>query len=1053
MKKKVRFFSMALAILMILPMLVVLPVTVSADPVITEVSNCDELVAALSAHQTSQDTNEIIRLTDDIILDPTAYNTLGDRYIYGRFDGQNHTIYNMDNTMSSLIWPFGNSVIENFTVSNLTEPGGSEFTVTKQTSLFGGEPTADEIQEGETSIIRNVTNYRSITSGVSNYGGLFIRKFNIAGTIRFENCVNNGDYKMTNNNTYQLGGFIGYMVQGTVEFVGCTNNGDITGSMAGGFVAVYRDNNSTIRMTNCTNNGTIRGWNGTKGYGIAGGFIGGYQSAGTLAYNYTIEMTNCVNTGDIYVTSSGSQTTGIGGLIGCAGTAKSGKTLSITLTKCRVENCTIDTNGRNEYAAPLIGKCSPGSVSTYTVKAMCCSVSNVNVIGGTARKLIGVASASDSMRPVATACEFTNVTEDGSDEWNEDALNLVKCVLMTPYAEIADGEEMLDVDFENAEYMDLALWDNDNYDDLDVTVGHEIDSNKNSIPYVTFKSLSTTYKRGIWGGDLPATVFPLSTGVQYTVYFDLTMDAGMRCAFYPDGIQGIAIIQNNTYTQYQSWSSTSGTEANWAKSTDYGSDLKRFAVELDYDTGTLTLYGRNQNGTYIYINEATGLEFDSDVLGCYFWAGNTAGKKATVSNMWIEKGLTVDELDRDAIGYTAYAAQADGALLQTVNFNQAGWNPGFASDSNCGADVEIISNDSVKFTLNGTSNNRAMWGAELVDTLPLVGTIRSNPGVEYTFVFDVTFGNDNMRVGVMPDAENALMIQGNGALEWRRWNTQQGSISEKWTDHTDVTGSTQTFALVMDYDACSYALYVKQSNGSFEYVTSREKSYLWDTYDTMNFRFRVDIKSGTPDESYTVIVSNVKIYKGLEYADLRVFNTAAGAAIRMDNPTGLRFTGYIGKGFLGDLQSTYGSANVKVGMFITPTDYLTDNGLEFTKAALDGCGALPSGKKYVKVEAGTILDDGNAYKINCVLANVLSANYDRAFSAITYVEVNGNVYFYSAYNETDHSRSIGAVAEAAMLDVSSEQTGEYQYEVEIESETKYSPYTEAQRTILQSFFQ
>ena len=1054
MKKTIRFFSIALVCLMLLPLLSALPLKVNAtDPVVYEVSNCAELVDALTAHNVSKDPTETIRLTDDIILDPATYNTLGDRYVYGTFDGQNHTIYNMTNDVKSLVWPYGNSLIENFTVSKLTAPDGDEFTVTGQTSLLGSEPTASEIKEGETSIIRNVKNERSITSGVSNYGGLFIRKFNIAGTIRFENCVNYGNYYQTNDNTWQLGGFIGYMVQGTVEFVECVNNGNITASNAGGFVAVYRDNSSTIRMTDCTNHGTITGWNGSsKGYGVAGGFIGGYTNDGTLGYNYTIEMTNCVNDGDILVTGNGTRATGIGGLIGCAGTSKSGKNLSITLNKCRVENCTIDTNGKSEYAAPLIGKCSPGSVNTYQIEATCCSVSNVNVVGGTARKLIGVVSATDSTKPVATACEFTNVRENGSAVWNGNALDSVKCVLMTPYAEIADGEELLAVDFDAA-YMDpgfLITGDQaDNNDDLDIAVT----DNGNTV---TFTSINANNKRGIWGSALPAATFPLSAGTKYTVYFTLTMDAGMKCAVYPDGKQGIAIIQTSTYTKSPCWSTMSGTEANWANKTDYGNKLKNFAVEIDYDAGTITLYGQHRNGLYVYINQATGLTFDSDVLYCAFWAGNTAGNTVTVSDVSIEKGETVPVLDANAIGYTAYQAASDNSLLRTVNFKQAGWDPDFADANNLGADVEI-SNDgtAVTFTVHSNHNKRAMWGNYLVDTLPLYsGGYNSSDGVKYTFVYDVTFGHENVGVGIQVDGTTALVVDGAGNSYWYRWNDKHSSSgpNTNWLDYTDVPADEkQTFAVAMDYNANSFDLYVKQSNGSFAFVRSITRTV--EDWDGSRVRPRINVRAitGTPDASYTATVANLKIYKGTAFGDRHVLETADGAAVRLSNPTGLRFTGYIGKGLLDELKAEYGNANVKIGMLITPTDYLTANSLAFTKEALDGCGSLPAGKKYRKIEASTILEseDGNAYKINCVLSNVLEANYGRKFSAVTYIEVNGSTYYYADYSEANNARSISYVAEAALLDLSDTQTGEYQYAVE--ATAKYSPYTESQRTTLEGF--
>ena len=1056
MKKTARFLSLALVCLMLLPLLSALPVKVKAtEPVVYEVSNCAELVEALTAHNVSKDPTETIRLTDDIILDPAAFGAIGDRYVYGTFDGQGHTFYNMTNDLGSLLWPYGNSLIENFTVSGKTAPDGDDLVITQKTSIFGEQPTSDEVKEGETSIIRNVINERSLTSGINNYGGFFFRQFTIAGTIRFENCVNRADYKTTANSNYKLAGFIGYMNTGTVEFVNCSNEGDIYSSQSGGFISVYRNGASTIRMINCTNSGTITGRYSSSCYGVAGGFIGGRDNAGAIGYDVTIEMTNCVNTGDIVAAGSGStKAGGIGGLIGCVGNAASGKNLSITLTRCRVENCTISTNGADLYAAPLIGRCSPGSVSTYQIAATCCSVSNVNVVGGTARKLIGVASANDNTRPVATACEFTSVTEGGSAVWNENALASVKCVLMTPYAEIADGEELLEVNFA----PEAIWWDPgfvitgeqaNNNDDLDISVTDEGNT-------ITFTSINANNKRGIWGGTLPAETFPLSAGTKYTVYFTLTMEAGMKCAFYPDGIQGIAIIQNSTYTKYQSWSSMSGTEANWANKTDYGTDLTDFAVEIDYDTGTLTLYGRLRNGLYVYINQATGLTFDSDVLYCAFWAGNTAGKSVTVSGVSIEKGETVPVLDANAIGYTAYQAAPDNSLLRTVNFKQAGWDPDFADANNLGADVEI-SNDgtAVTFTVHSNHNKRAMWGNYLVDTLPLYsGGYNSSDGVKYTFVYDVTFGHENVGVGIQVDGTTALVVDGAGNSYWFRWNAKHNAsgANTNWLDYTDVPANEkQTFAVAMDYNANSFDLYVKQSNGSFAFVRSITRTV--EDWDGSRVRPRINVRAitGTPDASYTATVANLKIYKGTAFGDRHVFETADGAAVRLSNPTGLRFTGYIGKGLLDELKAEYGNANVKVGMLITPTDYLTANSLAFTKEALDGCGSLPAGKKYRKIEASTILEseDGNAYKINCVLSNVLEANYGRKFSAVTYIEVNGSAYYYADYSEADNARSISYVAEAALLDLSDTQTGEYQYAVA--ATAKFSPYTESQRATLEGF--
>ena len=387
----------------------------------TACSNASELAAAIGAY--GNDPEKTITLTDDIVL-PDDWSAT---YVKGVFDGQGHTIYNLK---GSFIWPYGNSVFQNFTISNKTASDGDTFTVTGQTNIFGGNADSSEIKAGETAIIRNVTNNRSLI-GSTNYTGAFFGALTIAGTVRFENCTNNGDYQQiadpsVNNsyysNNHKIGGFVGCMNSGTVEFVGCTNNGNINASQAGGFIGIYK--NSTITMTNCTNRGAITGLSKAEGaFGIAGGFIGGYNNGIAVEGNTTITLTNCVNTntGNIAIAypSGTYRSNAIGGLIGHAGGSADGKTCTITLNNCGVYGCTINTNGADEYAAPLVGKCSPGIRDNYTVTANSCYVSRVNVIGGTARKLIGVGSNDENIEAVKTYnCVLNEVTENGSEEWN-----------------------------------------------------------------------------------------------------------------------------------------------------------------------------------------------------------------------------------------------------------------------------------------------------------------------------------------------------------------------------------------------------------------------------------------------------------------------------------------------------------------------------------------------------------------------------------------------------------------------------------------------------------
>ena len=150
------------------------------------------------------------------------------------------------------------------------------------------------------------------------------------------------------------------------------------------------------------------------------------------------------------------------------------------------------------------------------------------------------------------------------------------------------------------------------------------------------------------------------------------------------------------------------------------------------------------------------------------------------------------------------------------------------------------------------------------------------------------------------------------------------------------------------------------------------------------------------------------------------------------------------------LVAEHGAENVKIGMLITPRDYLVDNGLAFTKAALDDCNAI-QGAKYLEIDAVTVLDEGTHYKVNCAMLNVLEANYNRIFSARLYIKVNGEIFEYSAYDAENNSRSIAEVSEAAYNDVKTTADEVYKYATTTEAgATVYSPYEN--RDVLKDFF-
>ena len=185
-------------------------------------------------------------------------------------------------------------------------------------------------------------------------------------------------------------------------------------------------------------------------------------------------------------------------------------------------------------------------------------------------------------------------------------------------------------------------------------------------------------------------------------------------------------------------------------------------------------------------------------------------------------------------------------------------------------------------------------------------------------------------------------------------------------------------------------------------------------------------------------------------ASLIGLNMVSGAAVRMANPTGLRFTAVIGADYLNALVGD--ATDYSYGIIIAPTDYIAEANGVFTVEALK---ALSYTVSYKEIKAEKLQNDPTAdgcYVFTGTLVNVQEANYTRDFSAIAYVKV-GDTYYYSSYSEELNSRNIAEVASNACADTSAEQNEVYQYAVTEAEVTVYSPYTEEQRKVLADFFQ
>lgn len=178
-----------------------------------------------------------------------------------------------------------------------------------------------------------------------------------------------------------------------------------------------------------------------------------------------------------------------------------------------------------------------------------------------------------------------------------------------------------------------------------------------------------------------------------------------------------------------------------------------------------------------------------------------------------------------------------------------------------------------------------------------------------------------------------------------------------------------------------------------------------------------------------------------------------GASVRLvADSNGIRFESSISK-TLTDWVNGQKDAGTQIsyGTLIMPTDTLPAN-YAFTVNALKSLGKQ-EGVDYVNIPAanGISKDAEGNLLIRAALVNLQEGNYNRALSAVSYVRYTKDgheVYIYSNYNATNNSRSMAYVAQAALDDVVDAENSVYRYEVTVAGATKYSRYTEAQRTVL-----
>ena len=172
------------------------------------------------------------------------------------------------------------------------------------------------------------------------------------------------------------------------------------------------------------------------------------------------------------------------------------------------------------------------------------------------------------------------------------------------------------------------------------------------------------------------------------------------------------------------------------------------------------------------------------------------------------------------------------------------------------------------------------------------------------------------------------------------------------------------------------------------------------------------------------------------FADFAMIN---GAAIRLNNPTGMRFQTY-----LDDVAYNYLSGNVVFGTLIAKADDITVDGAlnygllvkELQAKKLD----IPSTNQHTV---------GSYLYFNGVIADIKEHHYDWKFAArgymiVTYADGTERIFY---ANVTDNARSVAEIAEKALADVRTVKSSTHTVAVE----GGFSAYSDDARKTIQVF--
>ncbi len=303
-----KVLSMVMILMMVVSTMVIMPLTANAAcAVVTATTPAGDGsegnpyrvgshaewagLQALAAGGTLYNTVCYVKITADFALghscalDSSSYpSTSNAGSIKWQIDGQGHTI---SNTIIQLIMgTVGGVTIKNLNVE-MNQTNGEAYGAALIGVVCSNANGAVVIDNCKVSGVMNYSR-----SSVRVAGGFIGNIYSGSPDVTVKNCINNAELYTSTAIAHPFGGIVGGIEAGTLKIENCINNGAITspGGQVGGIVG--KRTSGTLEISNCVNNGTITttGTDTTSASTSYAGGILGYTSA-------TATITNCINNG------------------------------------------------------------------------------------------------------------------------------------------------------------------------------------------------------------------------------------------------------------------------------------------------------------------------------------------------------------------------------------------------------------------------------------------------------------------------------------------------------------------------------------------------------------------------------------------------------------------------------------------------------------------------------------------------------------------------------------------------------------------------------------